>query len=313
VKQPFCLFLCSHNAHPPWRSGDASQFDPATITLPPVIHDNPPSRKTFAGYLAEVAELDKEVGQILKLLEGTGQSGNTLVMFSSEQGWDFGFGKWTNWDVGLHTALIARWPGRIEPKTESDALVQVTDIVPTLIEAAGGNPATHKLDGVSLLPVLTGKSGTHREYVYGLHNNVPEGHPYPIRSIRDHEFHYLMNLKHEEPYHEIHLMNEKLAKRYDLQWWKAMNDAAEQGDESAKKLRDKFHTRPAEELYRVDDDPYEMDNVAGDPKYDKARKRLRSELERWMAEQGDPGIAMDDKAVHAANRKAAAKRPSQKK
>ena len=307
--QPFCLFVCSHNAHPPWRGGDVSLIDRDGMTLPPVIHDNPITRKTFAAYLAEIAALDEEVGEVLKLLKETGQADNTLVMFSSEQGWDFAFGKWTNWDIGVRSALIARWPGQVKPGTETDALVQIADIVPTFIAAAGGDPVAHKLDGVSFLPVLQGKSDKHRQYVYGLHNNVPEGNPYPIRSIRDNEFHYLVNLKHDQPYHEKHLMTEGPAKRYDLQWWQALSDAAAQGDASAKKLYDKYHHRPAEELYRVDEDPWEMNNLADKPEYDEAKKRLRAELERWMAEQKDPGAAMDDPEVHAANRKAGAKRP----
>ncbi|MBL7134002.1 MAG: sulfatase [Phycisphaerae bacterium] len=292
-EQPFCLFCCSQNAHPPWRSGDASKIDAGAVKLPPVIHDNPPTRKTFVGYLAEVVALDGEVGDILKVLTESGKADNTLVMFSSEQGWDFAFGKWTNWDIGIHTALIARWPGRVKPGAESDALIQIADVVPTLIAAAGGDPGPHKLDGVSFLPVLTGQSKKHRKYVYGLHNNWPEGNPYPIRSIRDDEFHYLMNLKHQERYHEKHLMTEGPAKRYDLQWWQATSDAAEQGDRKAKKLMDKFHHRPGEELYRVDEDPYEMNNLAKDPKYGDVKKRLRTELQRWMTQQKDPGAAMD--------------------
>ena len=179
-------------------------------------------------------------------------------------------------------------------------------------EAAGGDAVSKKLDGISFLPLLTGQSKKHREYVYGLHNNVPEGNPYPIRSIRDDEFHYLMNLKHEESYHEKHVMTDNLAKRYDLQWWRAMSDAAEQGDASAKKLLDKYHHRPAEELYRVDQDLYEMKNLADDPEYRKVKQRLRAELERWMKEQQDPGIAIDDVAVYAANREAAKKRSKKK-
>jgi len=311
-KQPFCLFCCSKNAHPPWRSGDVSKIDAGAVKLPPVIHDNPPTRKTFVGYLAEVVALDDEVGRILKLLEETGKADNTLVMFSSEQGWDFAFGKWTNWDIGLRSALVARWPGRIKGGSVSDALIQIADIVPTLIAAAGGDPLGHKLDGVSFLPVLTGQAKKHRKYVYGLHNNWPEGNPYPIRSIRDDEFHYLMNLKHEEPYHEKHLMTEALAKRYDLQWWKATQDAAEQGDKKAKKLMDKFHHRPAEELYRVDQDPYEMDNLAADPKYGDVKKRLRAELLRWMAQQKDPGAAMDYPRERKTKRKTAKESPSRK-
>ncbi len=305
--QPFCLFVCSHNAHPPWRGGDVSRIDRDGMTLPPVIHDNPITRKTFAGYLAEIAALDEEVGAVLTLLEETGQAGNTLVMFSSEQGWDFAFGKWTNWDIGVRTALIARWPGQITPGTETGALVQIADVVPTFIAAAGGDTSGHPLDGTSFLPVLQGKSDKHRRYVYGLHNNVPEGNPYPIRSIRDDEFHYLVNLKHDQSYHEKHLMTEGPAKRYDLQWWQALSDAAARGDASAKTLYDKYHHRPAEELYRVDEDPWEMNNLADRPQYAEAKERLRAELHRWMAEQNDPGAAMDDPEVHAANRKAGGK------
>ncbi len=307
--QPFCLFVCSHNAHPPWRAGDVSQIDRDGMTLPPVIHDNPITRKTFAGYLAEIAVLDEEVGEVLKLLEETGRAGNTLVMFSSEQGWDFAFGKWTNWDVGVRSALIARWPGRIEPAAQTDALVQIADIAPTFIAAAGGDPGVHKLDGISFLPVLEGKSDKHRRYVYGLHNNVPEGNPYPIRSIRDDEFHYLVNLRHDQPYHEKHLMTEGLARRYDLQWWQALSDAAAQGDTSARRLYDKYHHRPAEELYRVDEDPWEMNNLADEPRYAETKRRLLAELRRWMTEQNDPGAALDDPEVHAANRRAGGRKP----
>ncbi len=308
AKQPFCLFVCSHNAHPPWRSGDVSLIDRDGITLPPVIHDNPITRKTFAGYLAEIAALDKEVGEVLALLEETGQADNTLVMFSSEQGWDFAFGKWTNYDVGVRSALLARWPGRIKSGVETDALVQIADVVPTFIVAGGGDPAVHKLDGVSFLGVLQGKTDKHRRYVYGLHNNVPEGNPYPIRSIRDDEFHFLLNLKHDQRYHEKHLMTEGLAKRYDLQWWQALSDAAAKGDATATKLYNKYHRRPAEELYRVDEDPWEMNNLADKPEFANVKKRLRAELGRWMSQQNDPGASMDDPKVHAANRKAGVKK-----
>jgi len=292
-KQPFCLFLCSNNGHPPYRSGDVSKIDRDAIVMPPLIHDNPPTRDTYARYLAEVADLDREVGEIMGLLKKTGRADNTLVLFSSEQGWDFGFGKWTNLNIGIHTALIARWPGRIKPGTTTGALVQMVDVVPTLVAAAGGDPAPLKLDGTNFLPVLAGRSDKCRQYVYGLHNNVPEGNPYPIRSIRDERLHLLLNLRHEEPYHEKHLMNPGLAKRWDLGWWGEMKAAADKGDAKAKELVDKYQNRPAEELYLVDEDPWELNNLAGDPRYAEAKNRLRAELRRWMDDQGDTGIGMD--------------------
>ena len=227
--KPFCLFACSHNAHPAWRGGDPSKIDRDGMKLPPTFHDNPITRKTYAAYLAEVVELDNEVRDILKALEDSGQADNTLVMFSSEQGWDFIFGKWTNWDIGVHTALLARWPGKIKPGTTTDALVQMADVTPTLIDAAGGDPASYHLDGTSFLPVLLGKTDKARKYVYFVHNNVPEGTPYPIRSIRDEKLHYIWNLAPDQDYFEKHLMTEGQAKRYDLQWWGALEGGRQEG------------------------------------------------------------------------------------
>ncbi|MCK5175204.1 MAG: sulfatase-like hydrolase/transferase [Planctomycetes bacterium] len=296
--QPFCLFLCSHNTHAPWTTGDASQFDPDKIKLAPVQHDNPSTREVMTRYYAELTDLDREVGQALQLLDETGRTQDTLVFFSSEQGWALGYAKWSNWNLGVHTGLIARWPGHIAPGTETDALVQMADVVPTLVEAAGGDSESLDLDGSSFLKVLTGKANTHRQYVYGVHNNVPEGEPYPIRSLRDGEFHYLLNLKSDAAYHEKHVM----AENSRLIWWPSLQEAAEKGDVRAISLMKKYRDRPREELYRVDKDPYEMQNLADDPEYASVKKRLRAELKRWMTGQDDPGAAMDTPEVYAANK-----------
>ncbi len=288
-EQPFCLFLCSNNPHAAWTTGDASQFDAATLKLAPVQHDNPATREAMTRYLAEVGDLDREVGEILQMLDETGAAKNTLVMFSSEQGWALGFAKWTNWDLGVHTALLARWPGKIEPGSTTGALVQMADVVPTFIDVAGGAPEKHRLDGSSFLPVLTGDAETHREYVYGMHNNVPEGQPYPIRYMRDDTYHYIRNLTPDATYHEKHVQ----ADNSRLVWWPALKVAEAKGDARAKELLEKFHHRPAEELYLVDDDPYELNNLADDPVHAPARERLRAELDRWMREQGDPGATLD--------------------
>ena len=302
-KQPFCLFLCSHSPHAPWTEGDPSQFDAAKLTLAPVQHDNGPTREAMTRYLAEVADLDREVGEALALLEETGQAEKTLVIFSSEQGWPLGFAKWSNWNLGVHTAMVARWPGRIAPGTQTDALVQMADILPTFIEAAGGDPASFGLDGTSFLPVLLGKADRHRKYVYGVHNNVPEGEPYPIRSIRNEKYHYLWNMTPDATYHEKHVMVENSR----LVWWPALEAASAAGDEAAQRLMAKYRHRPSEELYAVDADPHEMNNLANDPALAEVKERLRTELLRWMEDQNDPGVAVDTPEALQANRTAGTK------
>jgi len=298
--QPFCLFVCSKNPHAPWSTGDASQFDAGKIELPPAVHDNPRTREAMTRYLAEVGDLDREVGEVLKMLADTGLTEDTLVMFSSEQGWAFGFAKWTNWNLGIHTAMIARWPGRIKPGTRTDAMVQIADVTPTFIELAGGDPARYNLDGSSFVKVLTGEARTHRKYIYGMHNNVPEGEPYPIRSVRDSKYHYLINLTPDRAYHEKHVMTATSR----LVWWPALEDAAKSGRDSAKAMMARFRNRPAEELYRTDEDPYELNNLAGDPSYAEVKATLRAELKLWMAKQKDPGAALDTRKAYDANAQA---------
>jgi N-sulfoglucosamine sulfohydrolase len=139
--QPFCLVVGLVEPHVPWMMGDASQYPFKKIQLPPHLADTPKTRQDFAAYLAEITYMDGQVGELLKSLDDSGQADNTLVLFSSEQGSQFPGGKWTCWDVGLHTALVARWPGVITAGKRTDAIVQYADITPTLVSIAGGQPS----------------------------------------------------------------------------------------------------------------------------------------------------------------------------
>ena len=136
--KPFCLFVCLTEPHVPWVMGDASKYPVDELKLPPNIADTELTRRDFAKYLAEITYMDGQVGDILQTLEKCGQADDTLVVFSSEQGSQFPGCKWTLWDTGLHTAIIARWPGKISAGKRTDAIIQYVDVVPTFIELAGG-------------------------------------------------------------------------------------------------------------------------------------------------------------------------------
>jgi len=287
-QQPFCLVVALVVPHAPWTVGDPSHFDPQQIRLPPYLADTNETREDFVKYLAELEVLDQQLGDVLDALEQTGHRDDTLVIFSSEQGAQFPGAKWTNWEEGVHTGFVVRWPGKVKPGTQTDALIQYADVLPTLIEAAGGDPSTGHFDGRSFLEVLLGRKSEHRQYVYHMHNNVPEGPPYPIRSIRTREFHYILNLTPGELYLEKHLMRYWEHNRYWQSWiWDASTNAR------TRRLLTRYLLRPAEELYRVGDGPFETNNLATDPRFTEVKEQLRVELERWMREQGDPGVALD--------------------
>ena len=290
--QPFCLVVALVEPHVPWVMGDASQYPPGQLKLPPNIADTPRTRQDFGKYLAEITYMDGQVGQVLDTLEATGGADDTVVLFTSEQGSQFPGNKWTNWNTGIQTALVARWPGRIPAGKRTDALVQYADILPTLVDLAGGKPGAHPYDGSSFRDALLGKKQTHRRFVYGVHNNIPEGPPYPIRSVNDGDYHYIRNLLPDEIYIEKHLMgvrgNGALNNPYWGTWiWDSWNTPR------SYRLGKRFMHRPAEQLYHVTDDPYEMNNLAGDKAQAKRLAKLRAELDRWMKAQNDPGAAVD--------------------
>jgi uncharacterized sulfatase len=297
AKQPFCLVIGLVVPHAPWTVGKPEHFDPAKLVLAPYLVDTPETRESLARYFAEYEVMDQQLGDILKTLRETGLADRTLVLFTSEQGGQWPGCKWTNWEEGIHTAMIARWPGCISPGARTDALVQYADILPTLVDAAGGNPAAGKFDGASFLGVLLGRAQAHRQYVYAMHNNLPEGPAYPIRSVHNGRFHYIRNLLPDALYVEKHVMGSTMknadmgvAKQtpYWLSWiWNMETDP------HAVAMVTRYMRRPAEQLYDVENDPFEMSNLAGDPKHAAIRSELAAALDRWQREQGDPGAELD--------------------
>lgn len=300
-EQPFCLVVALVEPHLPWVMGDASQYPPKSLKLPPNIADTPKTRQDYASYLAEITYMDNQVGQILDVLRASGEEGETLVLFSSEQGSQFPGNKWTNWNTGLHTALVARWPGRVPVGGRTDALVQYADIAPTLLELAGGDAsaAALALDGASFAAVLRGEAQKHREFVYGAHNNIPEGPAYPIRAITDGTWRYIRNLTPGELYIEKHVMGIQGAGALNNPYWHTWIGTAWDTPDTYRLVK-RYMLRPAEELYHTAADPYEMDNLAADPNHAEVKARLSAELDRWLAEQGDPGIPQDTHQAHQA-------------
>ena len=287
ASQPFCLFVCSINSHMPWDAGDPSEFNPSDVKLPPNCVDNAKTREDFCKYLAEIRLFDDEVGMVMSALKEAGADENTLVIVLSEQGPQMPFGKWTCFRYGQSSAMIVRYPGKVAAGSVSDALVQYEDILPTLIEAAGGEPVAG-LDGISQLDVFLGKETDKREWVYGMHNNNPEGPSYPIRSIQDKRYKLIENLLPDSSYYEKHMMNEG-----DNMWTSWLQTA--KTNEWADWLVGKFVHRPAIEFYDHETDPWELNNLAEAPEHKERIETMHQELHRWMEEQGDRGVLMDTK------------------
>jgi len=297
--QPFCHIFAADDPHKPWTTGDASAFDPEKILVPPYLIDTPATRRQLCKYYAEITHLDHTLGTLMEQLDAAGVADNTILMFNSEQGMTLPFGgKWTCYDTGLKTAFIVRWPGTVKPGSATGALTQTVDILPTLVEIAGGDPAaidtgcadadgSRGFDGRSLLAVLKGESANFRDHVFGVQTTrgIINGTVYPIRSVRDARYKYIRNLHHENTFQNVYTEGGKYHKEFFL----PLVTAAENSPETKARL-DFFQRRPADELYDLEKDPHELHSLAGLPKLDDVRARLGRRLDEWMRQQRDRGI-----------------------
>lgn len=292
-QDPFCLFLMSHEPHVPWNKGDQSLFDQDSLVLPPFYVDTEETREAYKRYITEINYMDDQVGKAIKLIEEQGLSENTIFIFTSEQGNSFPFAKFTCYDSGLHTAFIVKWPKKIKPGSETDALIDYTDVVPTFIDIANGNiPAG--LDGSSFLEVLKGNKKMHKEYSYGEQTTrgISNGSDhYGIRSVTDGRYMLIMNLTPE-----VEFKNSATNPEGGRPWWNSWIEAADK-DAFARDKVNSYRNRPKFELYDSSHDPYNIRNLAGKKEYAEVQKRLYGKLMEWMEYCGDKGQLTEMQAL----------------
>jgi N-sulfoglucosamine sulfohydrolase len=293
--KPFCLVLASHNPHAPWRGGDRSLWDPAKLKLFPVWADTPETREDYRNYLAKTSLLDQEVAAGLKLLADEGLVDSTVVIFLSEQGTSQPRAKWNLYDLGIQSGCLVRWPGVVKPGSKTDAMIEYVDVLPTLLEIAGGK-ITPDLDGRSFLGVLKAQTDHHKDYVFAVHTNRgvnKASDHYGIRAVRSQQYKYIWNFTPADPY-----ANASLHSATYLSW----EAAAAKGDDGAKVAIARYLHRAGAELYDVVADPFEMHNLAGDPVLADTEADLRARLLAWMKSQGDEGQATEMEAYKHLNK-----------
>lgn len=277
--RPLCLFVGTNWPHVPWPA-DTAGIDPAALRIPPNHVDNPVTRQWRARYAAAIRIMDDELGKVYDLARRK-LGHDTLFLHTSDHGAQWPFGKWSLYDDGIRTPLIVAWPGRVAPATRTAAMVSWIDILPTLVEAAGGTPPGD-IDGRSFLPVLEGKTDRHRDVVFTTHSGDGDFNVYPIRSARTADgAHYIRNLQPG-----FRFTSHVTQAHADSGYWTSWLDSAA-ADPAARQAVRRCQQRPAEEFYQAGADPYELDNRAADPAHAPAINRLRAATDEWMRATGD--------------------------
>ncbi len=303
---PFCFWFGASDPHRPYRKGAGVE---SGVQLEEVhLFDHFPDvdeiRSDVADYYFEVQRFDREVGQLIDLLERTGELDNTLIVMTGDHGMPFPRAKGNLYDSGARVPMAVRWKDRIPGGRTVTDFVSTTDIAPTFLDAAGLDVPS-EMTGRSLLAILTsaksGRISADRDHIlFGRERHVvaqaaPELGGYPARGIRTDEHLYIRNYKPDRwpagtpDYETAQSPNAWLADcdNGPTKWflWENRNNPA------FKKYYDlSFAKRPAEELYDLKKDPGQVVNVAGDPGYLRLRKTLAARLAQGLAAAGDPRI-----------------------
>ncbi len=166
-------------------------------------YDPREAKRHQALYWAQIELIDENVGRLLQVLDETGQRDNTIIIFTSDHGESLGDhglrAKGCRFYEGLvRVPLIISWPGKFKQGLRSDALVELTDIAPTLLEVAG-LPGANAMAGRSLVPILTGKSdpGHHRDFVRCIYFACLQGPPSRASMIRTKDYKLVQYHGHE--------------------------------------------------------------------------------------------------------------------
>lgn len=276
--KPFFLWLASIDPHRGYQPNTIPEpHQPDDAVVPPYLPDVPETRKDLGMYYDEVTRLDGYVGRVLDELNRQGVQRDTYVLFLSDNGRPFPRCKTTIYDTGIKTPFIVRRPGRIKPSTVCKQLISTIDIAPTVTELAGVTPSA-TFQGTSFVSLLRGATTPTRDHIFAEHN----WHDYKAhkRAVRSKEYLYIRNALPEFPCTPP-------ADAVRSPTFQTMRKLRDEDKLTAEQRGCFVAPRPAEELYNVQRDPYQLLNVVEDPKYADVLREMRAVYETWATKTAD--------------------------
>jgi arylsulfatase A-like enzyme len=258
--QPFCLFLSPHQPHHTAIDRHAPEkfyrMLPEKLTLPANVPDSQREDclRHYRDYLAMTLALDEMLGDLMQHLEKSGQADNTVLIFTSDHGSQFGaqglqaWAKAVPYEESVHVPLIVRLPGGRAAGTCSDALITPMDLFPTLCGFCGVQPP-RSVEGRDLSRVLAGETNE-RERTAVLMANFVDNFCF---------FEMEADPPGEKIWRAVRTKDATLIKRY----------------------------RGETELYDLKSDPMQMQNLAGNPDFAVLEANLAGQLEHLLSQQKD--------------------------
>jgi N-sulfoglucosamine sulfohydrolase len=284
--QPFFAvfnLMTSHESSIHKREGTL-RHDPTKVKLPLYQPDTKEFREDWAQYYDKIEVMDQQVGLLLKELEKDGLADNTIVFYYSDNGGVLPRSKRFMYESGLHVPLIVRIPKKYQslikekPGTTTDRLVSFIDFAPTVLSLAGIKIPAH-MQGRAFLGDQIQRP---HDYVYSFRGRMDERIDMS-RSVSDKRYRYIRNylphLVYGQPL-------EYLWKAASMRSWEEEFKAGRLNEVQSRFWKPK----PAEELYDVEADPDNINNLADQPQYETVLRRMREANHDWTVNSKDIGF-----------------------
>ncbi|OGV39560.1 MAG: hypothetical protein A2X48_13060 [Lentisphaerae bacterium GWF2_49_21] len=260
-----------------------NEFEPYQLPIPSILPDLPETRLELAEYYQAVNRLDQGVGMVLEQLHQAKKTEETLIIFLSDNGIPFINSKTTMYDAGIHLPFIMKVPGR-KSGIRNQNMISAVDVLPTFMDWAGIKNQLSGCRGRSLLPIAEKTAElTDWDHIFGSHTFHEITNCYPIRMLRTRKYKYSKNVlwKLDFPF---------AADLYASPTWEAIRL---KNGKIGKRPITNYVRRPLEELYDIETDPDEVNNLAEQPEYRNILCQMRQTVDQWQEETDDPWLFRD--------------------
>lgn len=266
---------------------DESLFDPAELELPPYFPDTPGVRKAWASYYQNLHGADLWLAENLARLEADGLAEDTIVVFWADHGVGFPRGKRWIYQLGLNVPMIVfvpeKWRGKFWVEAEGGAngeLVNFIDFAPTMLSIAGVERPQHMQGRVILGP----EKEPAPAHLFGHRDRMDERIDI-IRTVVGERFKYIRNFEYFKP----HMQYNETPESHEFSWISNEIRTVHEADPTDPVAAWYFQYKPVEELYDLQQDPHEMQNLADSPEYAERLAGMRAELVAQQDRIGDLG------------------------
>ncbi|WP_418262535.1 sulfatase [Flavobacterium faecale] len=278
-----------------WKNGNMTEAETpihlpkdTQFKIPPYLPDNAVVRRDMWKLYNNIAEMDQQIGAVLKQLEADGLLEKTIIVFYSDHGGPLPRGKRLVYDSGLNTPMIIRYPNKQKAGTKDNQLISFVDFAPSLLSMIGIKPPEY-LQGQAFIGKYKAKEG--RKYIHAAADRFDEVTD-AIRAVRDNQFKYIRNYRPEQGYYL------PLSYREQIPTMQELLRLHKEGKLNAIQEQWFRKSKPKEELFDCKADPYELNNLADNPFYKDKLNELRTEMDNWLKTIKDTPNLAEKELIH---------------